>query len=119
MFSIPETRILAVLVLWLSWTASFCLGQQGVADAAISAKPAIADAPFQSRTPRYKIAPGDSFDLNFELSPEFNQTGVAVQPDGFVTLRGIGDIKVQGQTCLLYTSPSPRDLSTSRMPSSA
>ena len=24
-----------------------------------------------------------------------------------------------GQSCLLYTSPSPRDLSTSRMPSSA
>ena len=26
---------------------------------------------------------------------------------------------VQVRTCLLYTSPSPRDLSTSRMPSSA
>ena len=26
---------------------------------------------------------------------------------------------VSGNTCLLYTSPSPRDLSTSRMPSSA
>ena len=25
----------------------------------------------------------------------------------------------QGEPCLLYTSPSPRDLSTSRMPSSA
>ena len=25
----------------------------------------------------------------------------------------------QAQSCLLYTSPSPRDLSTSRMPSSA
>ena len=25
----------------------------------------------------------------------------------------------KGNTCLLYTSPSPRDLSTSRMPSSA
>ena len=25
----------------------------------------------------------------------------------------------QANTCLLYTSPSPRDLSTSRMPSSA
>ena len=25
----------------------------------------------------------------------------------------------RGTTCLLYTSPSPRDLSTSRMPSSA
>ena len=28
------------------------------------------------------------------------------------------DIDIEG-TCLLYTSPSPRDLSTSRMPSSA
>ena len=26
---------------------------------------------------------------------------------------------VKGGDCLLYTSPSPRDLSTSRMPSSA
>ena len=26
---------------------------------------------------------------------------------------------VRAQACLLYTSPSPRDLSTSRMPSSA
>ena len=26
---------------------------------------------------------------------------------------------IRGDTCLLYTSPSPRDLSTSRMPSSA
>ena len=27
--------------------------------------------------------------------------------------------KIAGMACLLYTSPSPRDLSTSRMPSSA
>ena len=34
------------------------------------------------------------------------------------SLNGIaGQVAVQG--CLLYTSPSPRDLSTSRMPSSA
>ena len=36
----------------------------------------------------------------------------------------IDEIKVrkperEGDSCLLYTSPSPRDLSTSRMPSSA
>ena len=33
----------------------------------------------------------------------------------------IGEPKPDGEsiTCLLYTSPSPRDLSTSRMPSSA
>ena len=29
------------------------------------------------------------------------------------------DLGWMGMTCLLYTSPSPRDLSTSRMPSSA
>ena len=29
------------------------------------------------------------------------------------------DRKVEAYNCLLYTSPSPRDLSTSRMPSSA
>ena len=32
-------------------------------------------------------------------------------------LRGVEDIDMS--VCLLYTSPSPRDLSTSRMPSSA
>ena len=29
------------------------------------------------------------------------------------------DSSIQGTTCLLYTSPSPRDTVTSRMPSSA
>jgi protein involved in polysaccharide export with SLBB domain len=52
---------------------------------------------FQTRYPRYKIGSGDSFDVNFELSPEFNQT-VTVQPDGFITLRGVGDVNVAGQT---------------------
>jgi polysaccharide export outer membrane protein len=61
-----------------------------------ASKPAAAD--FQQRTPRYRIEAGDSFDLTFELSPEFNQTAVGVQPDGFVTLRGVGDLKVAGQT---------------------
>lgn len=90
--------------------ASCTFAQQTVTDAA---KPASTTSPstatpssstsapdphFQNRVTRYKIAPGDSFDLNFELSPEFNQTAVSVQPDGFVTLRGVGDIKVQGQT---------------------
>ena len=33
--------------------------------------------------------------------------------------RGAGTIEFLYENCLLYTSPSPRDLSTSRMPSSA
>ena len=34
-------------------------------------------------------------------------------------LRDQVQISGEGMICLLYTSPSPRDLSTSRMPSSA
>ena len=32
---------------------------------------------------------------------------------------GVNSVKSKNIACLLYTSPSPRDLSTSRMPSSA
>jgi polysaccharide biosynthesis/export protein len=53
---------------------------------------------FQQRDPRYKIAASDSFDLTFPLSPEYNQLAVTVQPDGFVTLFGVGDVKVEGLT---------------------
>jgi len=55
------------------------------------------DSSFRDRYPRYKIRAGDAFDIAFELSPEFNQS-VSVQPDGFVTLRGIGDVHVAGET---------------------
>jgi len=106
-----KTRTTSML-LALLLAASFAAAQQIVSDAAAKSKtppPAGAsafddnnssakDAQFNARSPRYKIAPGDSFDLNFELSPEFNQTAVPVQPDGFVTLRSVGDIKVQGLT---------------------
>lgn len=55
------------------------------------------DTSFRDRYPRYKLEAGDVFDIAFELSPEFNQT-VTVQPDGFITLRGVGDVHVAGQT---------------------
>jgi polysaccharide export outer membrane protein len=69
-----------------------------------AAKPTADSTQFKSRNVRYRIEAGDTFDLTFELSPEFNQTAVAVQPDGFVTLRGVGDIKVAGQTVPELTS---------------
>ena len=37
----------------------------------------------------------------------------------FVDISNIKNVDKIPYTCLLYTSPSPRDLSTSRMPSSA
>ena len=52
---------------------------------------------FQDRYPRYTLRSGDSFDVTFEFSPEFNQT-LIVQPDGFISLREIGDVHVSGLT---------------------
>jgi polysaccharide export outer membrane protein len=69
--------------------------------AVVSANAANANTPlvpnFQQRYPRYKLEAGDQFDVSFELSPEFNQS-VTVQPDGYITLRGAGDVHVAGQT---------------------
>jgi polysaccharide export outer membrane protein len=73
------------------------------AAAAVADSPSIAatsaeNAPaLHERNPRYRLRKGDSFDLDFALSPEFNQT-VAVQPDGYVTLKGAGSIFVEGQS---------------------
>ena len=53
--------------------------------------------------------------LNFSLG------GVEVIEEEDEVVDEVGEVEVptMGETCLLYTSPSPRDLSTSRMPSSA
>ncbi len=59
--------------------------------------PSAAAAGFQERNPRYRLLKGDSFDVDFAFSPEFNQT-VVVQPDGYITLRGAGSMRVEGQT---------------------
>jgi polysaccharide export outer membrane protein len=46
---------------------------------------------------RYRITPGDVLELTFPFVPELNQT-VTVQPDGYVTLKEIADIRAQGRT---------------------
>ena len=47
--------------------------------------------------------------------------GLGCPAADFLTRSGIGKLGIvdHDTVCLLYTSPSPRDLSTSRMPSSA
>jgi len=91
-----------LLMVALLAACSVCAAQE---QQALSSGPASPDADnasstakFSNRTPRYRIQAGDTFDVNFDLSPEFNQAAVAVQPDGFVTLRSVGDIKVAGET---------------------
>jgi polysaccharide export outer membrane protein len=39
----------------------------------------------------------DVLELSFPFTPEFNQT-VTIQPDGYVTLRGVESVRVEGQT---------------------
>jgi len=87
---------------------SFCSGQNDpaaaltnvtatdVANEKAQQSPAGATG-FKERNPRYGLRKGDSFDVDFAFSPEFNQT-VVVQPDGFITLRGAGSMRVEGQT---------------------
>jgi polysaccharide export outer membrane protein len=83
---------------------------QGVAAQAVAARsgsatgpPSVAAGPssvvpgFQERNPRYRLRKGDSFDLDFAMTPEFNQV-VAIQPDGYITLKGAGSVFVEGQT---------------------
>jgi polysaccharide export outer membrane protein len=49
------------------------------------------------RNPRYRICRDDVLTLSFPLSPELNEK-VTVQPDGFISLQGAGDLFVQGLT---------------------
>ena len=53
-------------------------------------------------------------------STVFIETRAMYRIDGPEEMRPVGEVEfVQGMACLLYTSPSPRDRTRSRMPSSA
>ena len=57
----------------------------------------------------------------FELRPEAGTAG-GHEPGAHLQVQvtsAQGQLQTRSYSCLLYTSPSPRDLSTSRMPSSA
>jgi len=53
--------------------------------------------PFAERDPRYRLQPTDVVEVHYRYTPEFDQT-VVVQPDGFVNLQIVGDLKLQGLT---------------------
>ena len=60
---------------------------------------------------------------NSKTLNEIDQTMIIKKPSSYSASETIDRLEnilnAKGLTCLLYTSPSPRDLSTSRMPSSA
>ena len=60
----------------------------------------------------------DVSDLSVAITPSSTSSKILVHMDLMVAVSfHVGGLQLV--SCLLYTSPSPRDLSTSRMPSSA
>jgi polysaccharide export outer membrane protein len=49
------------------------------------------------RYPRYLLRASDVLQITFPISPEFDQT-LAVQPDGYISLRGVGDFYIAGKS---------------------
>ena len=49
------------------------------------------------RYPRYLLRPTDVLQLTFPISPEYDQS-VTIQPDGYINLRGVGDLYVAGKS---------------------
>ena len=68
----------------------------------------------QDALTRGELKPNELYELTRAM------TGFGLGNMGFSALMAVHAQYLEGRSdCLLYTSPSPRDLSTSRMPSSA
>jgi polysaccharide biosynthesis/export protein len=91
------SALLAItLGLWL-FVSDVAAAQNPQASSEASAQAANAVPGFKEHYPRYQLVAGDTIEVTFEYSPEFNQT-LTIQPDGFVTLRDVGDVHVEGKT---------------------
>jgi polysaccharide export outer membrane protein len=100
----PRNLLACLVIALVSQGGSLLFGQNAGAPSALPETKADNQLPgsgkspgFQERYPRYQLLPGDTMDLVFEFSPEFNQT-VTIQPDGYISLRGIGDVHVSSET---------------------
>ncbi len=71
------------------------VGATGAATIAISWEGSRSGLDLQRRDARYRLCPSDVIVLTFPLTPEFDQT-VSIQPDGFASLAGAGDVHLEG-----------------------
>lgn len=92
------------IVFLLAVAATAFAGDQGNAVNSTSSDTVIApngqqvDMPvLKQRNPRYLLQKGDVMVLDFPFTPEFNAT-ITIQPDGYVNLRGIEDMHVEGMS---------------------
>jgi polysaccharide export outer membrane protein len=89
LYATPTLKSILVLI---ALSAVYPLAAQDSSSRHGSDEPA-----FQERYPRYRLRPGDVMELTFPFTTEFNQT-VTVQPDGFINLLTVGDVRVQDKT---------------------
>ena len=66
-----------------------------------------------------KIEFKESKELNAQMLPQIYNGATSWEEVNLYAYDLLINHQLNLKTCLLYTSPSPRDLSTSRMPSSA
>lgn len=78
-----------VLVLCVSFAATLC--------AQSASNGAGTEPVLKTPHPRYELQAGDTIEITFRYTPEFDQT-VSVQPDGYISLRDLPDMYVAGQT---------------------
>ena len=52
-----------------------------------------------AKSARYKLRPGDRFNVAFKYEPELDVENVLILPDGFISLKGLSDpVKAAGKT---------------------
>ena len=86
---ILKTLIAALFLL----VTTVCLSVAPQAQEA-SAPPTLKNAEGDAR---YTLNPGDVVEVQYRYTPEYNQT-VTIQPDGYVSLEIVGDVKIGGLT---------------------
>jgi polysaccharide export outer membrane protein len=74
-----------------------CVGQEVSPDKPPSGWMQDAIPTLSHRYPLYRLHINDLLELNVDLAPEFNQA-IRVAPDGYISLRGIPPVHVEGQT---------------------
>jgi polysaccharide export outer membrane protein len=102
------------------WTQSSSVAQtaqqqrpevfSGVVEQAATTQPETADGvrspaltganlqmPVRDRHPLYRLRHSDEVEITFSFAPEFNQT-LTVQPDGFLTLKAVDQLYVEGRS---------------------
>lgn len=94
-------RRLIIVVLALFWPCCGALAQSespnDTKPAAVPSTPNNAPDQVSSHDLRYKVVKGDVLNLQFPFSPEYNAT-VTIQPDGYISPRGIKNVHVEGMT---------------------